>query len=108
MASVQSVIEELKSKGSEQTRKTYVRHGMPADRVYGVSVADLKTIVKTIKGQQALACELYDSGIVDAMYLAGLVADGAKMTREQLHTWAVAAAGIPMIAESTVPWVVLD
>ena len=46
-----SILADLKSKGKENTRKIYARHGMPADRVYGVSVADLKLIAKTIKGQ---------------------------------------------------------
>ena len=80
-----SILADLKSKGKENTRKIYARHGMPADRVYGVSVADLKLIAKTIKGQQALALELYASGIMDAMYLAGMVADGAQMNRKQLN-----------------------
>jgi 3-methyladenine DNA glycosylase AlkD len=61
---------ELKKKGTEQNRKIYARHGMAADRLYGVRIADLKVIAKTIKGQQALACELYESGVMDAMYLA--------------------------------------
>jgi 3-methyladenine DNA glycosylase AlkD len=105
MASLQSVVDNLKSKGSEKTRITYVRHGMPADRVYGVSVADLKSIVKTIKGQQALACEQYATGMMDAMYLAGIMADGAQMTRKQLQSWADGASSMSMISEHTVPWV---
>jgi 3-methyladenine DNA glycosylase AlkD len=103
-----SILADLKSKGKENTRKIYARHGMPADRVYGVSVADLKLIAKTIKGQQALALELYASGIMDAMYLAGMVADGAPMTRKQLNEWAEGAAEMQMIAEYTVPWVAVD
>jgi hypothetical protein len=42
MATVQSIMADLKSKGSESTRKIYVRHGTPADRVIGVSVANPK------------------------------------------------------------------
>jgi hypothetical protein len=76
MNAVTSVIAELKKKASEKTRATYVRHGMAAERLLGVSVAELKVVAKKIKGQQALACELYDTGIMEAMYLAGLVADG--------------------------------
>ncbi len=51
----------------------------------GVSVADLKVIAKTIKGQQALACELYATGNMDAMYLAGMIADGSQMTRKTIE-----------------------
>jgi 3-methyladenine DNA glycosylase AlkD len=103
-----SVMAELKSKGKEQTRKIYSRHGMAIDRVLGVSVADMKAIAKTIKGQQALACELYATGIMDAMYLAGMVADGAKLTRTQLNAWAEGAENLQMIVEYTVPWVTVE
>ena len=97
------IMASLKSKGKEQTRKIYSRHGMDPERVLGVSTADLKTIAKTIKGQQALACELYSTGMMEAMYLAGMVADGAKLTRDQLNRWAESAEGLQMIAEYTVP-----
>jgi 3-methyladenine DNA glycosylase AlkD len=108
MPTVNSVIAELKGKGKEQARKIYLRHGMAEERVLGVSVADLKVVAKSIKAQQALACELYQTGIMDAMYLAGMVADGAKLTREQLNAWVESAAGFQMISEHTIPWVTVE
>jgi hypothetical protein len=77
-------------------------------RSFGVSIADLKVIAKTIKGQQALACELYETGNLDAMYLAGMVADGSQMTADQLTAWAEGAEGLQMISEYTVPWVAVE
>ena len=56
------------------------------------------------KGQQDLACELFNTGIYDAQYLAGLVADGKKMSRKQLEGWAK-AAGWTWISEFSVAWV---
>jgi hypothetical protein len=108
IAALSSVMADLKSKGSEKTRKIYANHGMPAERSFGVSNADLKVIAKSIKGQQALACELFATGNVDAMYLAGLVADGAKMSAAELQSWAEGAAGLSMIAEYSVPWVTVE
>lgn len=108
MPTAKSILAELKKKGKEKTREIYTRHGMDADRIYGVSVADLKTIAKTIKGQQSLAYELYDTGIMDAMYLAGMVADGRQMTMKQLDDWAEGAAGMQMISEYTVPWLAVE
>ncbi|HKN75670.1 MAG TPA: DNA alkylation repair protein [Candidatus Acidoferrum sp.] len=108
MATVASIMAELKKKGKESTRKIYARHGMATDKMFGVSVADLKVIAKTIKGQQALACELYGTGYMDAMYLAGMVADGSKMTVKELNAWAEGAANLQMIAEYTVPWVTVE
>jgi 3-methyladenine DNA glycosylase AlkD len=108
MPTVTSVMTELKKKGKESTRKIYARHGMTTDNMFGVSVADLKVIAKTIKGQQELACELYETGNMDAMYLAGMVADGSQMTPKQLNAWAEGAANLQMIAEYTVPWVTVE
>jgi 3-methyladenine DNA glycosylase AlkD len=108
MPTVSSIMAELKKKGSEKTRKIYARHGMATDCMFGVSIADLKVIAKTIKGQQALACELYEMRNVDAMYLAGIVANGSQMTDKQLNAWAESAAKLPMISEYTVCWVTLD
>lgn len=108
MPTVASVMSELKKKGKESTRKIYARHGMATENMYGVSVADLKVIAKTIKGQQGLACELYATGNLDAMYLAGMVADGSKMSANGLNAWAEGAANLQMIAEYTVPWVAVE
>ena len=103
---VSKIMTELKKLGSEQTRKTFMRHGGP-ESMFGVKVGDLKPIAKKLKGQQETALELYATGNSDAMYLAGLVADGSKMTKKQLETWAK-GAGWHMISEYTVPWVACE
>src|SRR2546425_6912625 len=97
------VMAELERLGNEQQRKIYRNHGAKAE-MYGVKIGDLKVVAKRIKGDQELALELYDSGNLDAMYLAGLVADGRKMSRKELEAWARAASW-GMIAEYTVAWV---
>lgn len=108
MATVKSIIAELKSKGKETTRRTYARHGVPEDRMSGVSIADLKVIARSIRGQQQLALDLFETGNIDAMYLAGMVADGSRMTKAQLQAWAKGAGGLRMIAEYSVPWVAVE
>jgi 3-methyladenine DNA glycosylase AlkD len=106
MKTVQEVLAELKRKGTAQTRKVLLRHGVPED-AYGVKVGDLKVIAKKIKGNQPLACELYATGAYDAMYLAGLVADGGQMTKKQLESWARSAT-CSTISEYTVPGVAVQ
>jgi DNA alkylation repair enzyme len=108
MANVAAILTELKSKGRENARAIYARHGMAADRVYGVSVADLKVIAKRLEGQQEVAYDLYASGIMEAMYLAGMIADGKQMSTKQLTQWAEGAVDMQMISEYTVPWVAVD
>ena len=108
MNTVGQVMTELKKKGSAKTRKTYARHGAPAERMFGVTIADLKVIAKKIKGKQELACGLYETGNLDAMYLAGMVADGSQMTKKQLDAWAKGAGSLCMLSEYTVPWVAVE
>jgi 3-methyladenine DNA glycosylase AlkD len=108
MATLAAVMTTLKTKATEKTRATYIRHGGPPDSILGVSIADLKLIAKPLKREQALAMDLYATGIMEAMYLAGLIANGAPMTREQLHSWAENSKGITMISDHTVPWVTVE
>src|SRR5205085_41771 len=71
---------------------------------YGVKVEDLKKIQKRVKKDYKLALALYGTGVSDAMYLAGLIADDAKMTKKDLRRWADQAYW-SMLSEYTVPWV---
>lgn len=101
------VITEMKKSAKDNIRKIFVRHGAP-ETVLGVKVEDMKKIMKTIKAdKQAIALELYDSGIGDAQYLAGLLANGALMSKSQLQSWAESADWV-MLSESTVPWVTAE
>jgi 3-methyladenine DNA glycosylase AlkD len=103
---LKEIMSELERLGSAQQRKTYGVHGAKG-QFFGVKIGDLKVVARKIKGDQALAMELYDTGNLDAMYLAGLVADGGKMTRSQLDGWAKAATW-GMHSEYTVPWVAAE
>lgn len=100
---LKDVMAALKAKGSDTTKRTLMKHGAK-EPFFGVKVADMKVIAKQIKGDQALALELYATGNGDAQYLAGMVADGAKMTRAELNSWAKNASW-DMVSGTTVPWV---
>lgn len=103
---LQEVMQELESLGSAQTVKTFRRHGATGD-MFGVKVGDMKKLLKQIKGDQELAMELWDTGNSDAMYLAGLLADGQKMTQKQLEQWAKSAHWY-MLSEYAVPFVAAE
>lgn len=97
------IVAELKKLGNPQTKKTWMNHGAK-EPCLGVKVEDMKKIQKRVKTDYQLALDLYDTGIADAMYLAGLIADDAKMTRKDLQKW-VKNASTGWVAEYTVPWV---
>lgn len=92
--------------GSEQTKKTFMRHGA-REPFFGVKVGDMKTIVKRVKKDHALSLALYDTGNSDAMYLAGLIADEKKISKSDLQHWAEKASWY-MISEYTVAWVAAE
>ena len=83
----ESILQTLESLGSEQTRKTFARHGAPAN-MYGVKIGDMKAIVKKVKKDHALSLSLYATGNADAQYLAGLIADEKKIGKADLQAWA--------------------
>ena len=100
------ILAELSTLGSPSIKKVLMTHGA-REPFYGVKVGDLKPIQKRIKKNHELALELYDSGVSDAMYLAGLIAEPSKMTKSQLQKWAKGAYWY-MLSEYTVAWVTAE
>src|SRR5688500_3823961 len=100
------ILAELKAMASESTRNTLLNHGAPST-LYGVKVEDMKKIQKKIKKDYKLSLELYDTGISDAQYLAGLIADETRMTEKDLQHWAD-GANWSMLSEYTVPWIAAE
>jgi 3-methyladenine DNA glycosylase AlkD len=84
------ILAELRPLGSDAYRQILLRHGAK-DPIYGVKIEHLKKIQKRVKKDYQLALDLFDTGVYDAMYLAGLIADDARMTRKDLRHWAETA-----------------
>jgi 3-methyladenine DNA glycosylase AlkD len=103
----QKILSELEKLGKESHRKTFIRHGAPADSLFGVPISELKPIQKRIKKDHQLSLDLYASGNSDAMYLAGLIADETRITKTDLNRWAREATW-GMISTSTVAGVAAD
>jgi hypothetical protein len=98
----QAILRELKPLGRESYKKVIMNHGV-REPCLGVKIEDLKRIQKRVGTDYRLALGLYDTGVYDAMYLAGLIADDAKMTERDLDDWAAKAYG--PLSTATVPWV---
>ncbi len=99
MSTAQKILEELRPLGSDGYKRILFNHGVK-EPCFGVKISELKVIQKRIKKDYQLALDLYDTGNYDAMYLAGLIADDARMTKKDLNRWVrVDNCG------TTVPWV---
>ncbi len=77
----------LLAAGSEQTRKTYTRHGIKG-AMFGVSYAVLGKLRKKIKYDQSLAQELWETDNHDARILATMIADPSSCTAALMEDWA--------------------
>lgn len=101
-----AILEQLKPLGLDSYKKVLLNHGIK-EPIYGVKIEELKKFQKRIKKDYQLALDLYDTGVYDAMYLAGLIADDHKMTKKDLRHWAETANNSG-ISEYTVPWVAAE
>ena len=101
-----AILEQLKPLGLDSYKKVLLNHGIK-EPIFGVKIEELKKFQKRIKKDYQLALDLYDTGVYDAMYLAGLIADDHKMTKKDLRHWAETANNSG-ISEYTVPWVAAE
>src|SRR2546422_8457313 len=102
----EEIVEQLKPLGTDTYKKVLRNYGVP-EPFFGVKIEDLKKFQKRIKKDYQLALDLYDTGIYDAMYLAGLIADDLKMTKKDLRHW-VEKGNCPALCGSTVAWVAAE
>ena len=98
------ILQEMKPLGRESYKRMLLNNYGVKEPCYGVPISELKKFQKRIKMDYQLGLDLYDTGNYDAMYLAGLIADDARMTRKDLQRW-VEKAYAGSLPGSTVPWV---
>lgn len=98
------ILDEIKPLGRESYKRMLFKNYGVREPCFGVKIGDLKKVQKRIKVDYQLALDLYDTGNYDAMYLAGLIADDARMTKTDLRRW-VERAYAGSLPGYTVPWV---
>ncbi len=63
------------------------RYGIHTDRAFGVPMARMKVLAKTLGTDHVLATELWDSGWYEARIVASMVDDADVVTPEQMDAW---------------------
>ena len=84
----QEILKAMKPLGRESYKRVLVHNHGVREPCFGVPINELKKLQKRIKQKYQLALDLYATGNYDAMYLAGLIADDARMTKRDLQRWA--------------------
>ena len=93
---LKETLSELKAAGTAQNRKIYGRHGVTRE-MFGVSYAVLGKLTKKIKTDHELALGLWKSGIHDAMVLATMIADPAKLKTTVANKWVKEVDSYPLL-----------
>lgn len=78
------VMAKLKALGDEKMRQIYAKHGA-GDNHFGVKMADIRALAKEIKTDPKLATQLWESGNIDAMFLATLIMKPKELSVDDLN-----------------------
>jgi 3-methyladenine DNA glycosylase AlkD len=87
-SSAAEIIAHLRSIGSEENRRGMLRYGIKIDRALGISHGVQRQIARQIKRNHERAFELWDSGIMEAQFIASVTADPKRFTAENARRWA--------------------
>ena len=88
MTRVDEALAALEALGTEEGRLGMARYGIVAAKVYGVSVANIRTLAKKMGRDHELADALWRTGWYEARLLAAFVDDPRLVTPAQMDRWA--------------------
>jgi 3-methyladenine DNA glycosylase AlkD len=87
MSLLNDIIEQLRAAGSEANREGMARFGITADKALGVPLPYLRQLAKVHQKDHNLAMQLWETGIHEALIMATMVDDPARVTNEQMEQW---------------------
>lgn len=98
------VMELLKSYGKEQYIKTYRNHGADLD-MFGVSMANLKLVLRKVKKDRLLGLKLLNSRNLDAMYLSRWLVDPVDLSKKDFERL-INSTNFYMFIENVIPYII--
>ena len=85
---VREILAWLERRGTKKNREGMARYAIVAEKVFGVSVADLQRLAKEYARDHDLALALWDTGWYEARMLAAFVDEPERVTAAQMDRWA--------------------
>ncbi|TIX22862.1 DNA alkylation repair protein [Mesorhizobium sp.] len=82
------IVAHLRAIGSEENRLGMLRYGIKIERALGISHGVQRQIARTIKRNHERAFELWDTGIMEAQFIASVTADPQRFSVEDARRWA--------------------
>jgi 3-methyladenine DNA glycosylase AlkD len=87
MTRVDEIRSRLESAGSARNVAGMARYGIRPKFAYGVAAPVMRAMAKEIGRDQALASDLWSTGVHEARILAAFVADPKSITEAQVEAW---------------------
>ena len=85
MDTVDQVMMALQSKAKPENLEGMARFAIVGDTRMGVSVPEMRKIAKSIGKNHQLALDLWDTGVPEAMIVAGMIADPDALTEQEME-----------------------
>jgi len=85
---VSAVLARLRSLADPRNREGMIRFAVANENALGVSTPMLRRLAKEIGRDQALAEELWSTGVFEARALAALIGEPARVTEDLMERWA--------------------
>jgi 3-methyladenine DNA glycosylase AlkD len=80
---LKETLKQLKALGNEKVRAQNAKGGA-GDNQFGVSLGDIRALAKKIRSDHPLALSLWDTGNVDAQFLAALLIQPRKLSAKEM------------------------
>lgn len=87
-SSADEIVAHLRSIGSEDNRRGMLRHGIKTERALGISHGMQRQVAKKIKRNHERAFELWQTGIMEAQFIASVTADPKRFSAADARQWA--------------------
>lgn len=84
---VQAALSWLEQKSTPHDRENLTRFGITAGKPYGVSIANIQILAKSLGRNHELAVALWPTGWYEARLLTAFIADPARVTPAQMDRW---------------------
>ncbi|MER8954388.1 DNA alkylation repair protein [Mesorhizobium sp. M0833] len=87
-SSADEIVAHLRSIASEENRLGMLRYGIKIERALGISHGLQRQIAKKIKRNHERAFELWQTGIMEAQFIASVTADSERFSAADARRWA--------------------
>lgn len=81
---LKETLAQLAALGNAKVRAQNAKQGA-GENQYGVSLGEIRGLAKKLKSNHALALKLWESGNIDAQFLAALLIQPAKLSPAEMH-----------------------